>query len=118
MSDAAGRRETAGRDAGGAIEDYAEAVLDVVERIPPGRVLSYGDVAEIVGGGPRQVGHVMSRYGGTVPWWRVVHADGTPAPGHERAAGAAWRAEATPLRPHGRAVDMRRARWDGHPPTV
>jgi alkylated DNA nucleotide flippase Atl1 len=93
---------------------YAERVLDVVERIPPGRVMSYGDVAEFVGGGgPRQVGAVMSHYGGGVPWWRVIRADGTAAPGLERAARAHWLAEATPLRPSGDRVDMRAARWDG-----
>ena len=61
-------------------DDYAELVLSVVERIPPGQVATYGDIAEIVGrGGPRQVGHVMALWGGGVPWWRVVRADGRPA---------------------------------------
>ena len=41
-------------------EEYVEAVLQVVESIPPGRVMSYGAIAECVGqGGPRQVGAVM-----------------------------------------------------------
>jgi alkylated DNA nucleotide flippase Atl1 len=93
---------------------YAEAVLGVVERIPPGRVLAYGDIADYLGeGGPRQVGAVMSRYGGGVPWWRVLHADGSPAPGHEARALARYRDEGTPLRPSGERVDMTRARWDG-----
>ncbi|RFS84921.1 cysteine methyltransferase [Actinomadura spongiicola] len=95
-------------------DEYAEAVLDAVERIPPGRVLAYGDVAELVGrGGPRQVGRVMALYGGAVPWWRVVRADGSPASGHEVEAHENYRAERTPLRPDGRRVDMARARWDG-----
>jgi alkylated DNA nucleotide flippase Atl1 len=94
--------------------DFEELVLAVVERIPPGRVMSYGDIAEYVGhGGPRQVGRVMALSGGSVPWWRVVHADGTPPPGHESAALAQLRADGTPLRPDGSRVDMRRARWDG-----
>ncbi|MFI0353586.1 MGMT family protein [Actinomadura sp. 9N407] len=98
-------------------DDYAEAVLDAVERIPPGRVLAYGDVAELVGtGGPRQVGRVMSLYGGAVPWWRVVRADGRPPQGLDVEALAEYRVEGTPLRPDGRRVDMRRARWDGPPP--
>ena len=47
---------------------YADRVLDLVERIPPGRVMSYGDIAEYLGeGGPRQVGRVMSTWGGAVP---------------------------------------------------
>ncbi|MFB7937187.1 MGMT family protein [Streptomyces sp. NPDC127049] len=100
---------------------YAEAVLDVADRIPPGRVMTYGDVAEWLGeGGPRQVGRVMSLYGGSAPWWRVVRADGTLLPGHELRALGHYRDEGTPLRERGPAaeghvprIDMRRARWDG-----
>jgi alkylated DNA nucleotide flippase Atl1 len=93
---------------------YAELVLDVIDTIPPGRVLAYGDIAELVGeGGPRQVGAVMSRYGSMVPWWRVVHADGSPPVCHDGEATAAYRAERTPMRPGGTRIDMRRARWDG-----
>ncbi|HEX2316377.1 MAG TPA: MGMT family protein [Thermomonospora sp.] len=95
-------------------DEFAELVLDVVERIPPGRVLSYGDVAELLErGGPRQVGRVMSLWGGGVPWWRVIRADGSPPPGHERRALEEYRVEGTPLRADGTRVDMRRARWDG-----
>ena len=44
-----------------AIDDYASRVLDVVDAIPPGQVMSYGDIAEYLGvGGPRQVGRVLS----------------------------------------------------------
>lgn len=104
---------------------YAERVLDVAELIPPGRVMTYGDVAEWLDeGGPRQVGRVMALYGGAVPWWRVVRADGTLLPGHELRALRHYRAEGTPLREAGRAaeghlpkLDMRRARWDGGPHT-
>ncbi|MBB5936810.1 MGMT family protein [Streptomyces zagrosensis] len=96
--------------------EYAERVLVVTERIPPGRVMTYGDVAEWLAqeidpeaapvpggggrgvGGPRQVGRVMALYGEAVPWWRVVRADGTLLPGHERQALAHYRAEGTPLR--------------------
>ncbi|MFB7342281.1 MGMT family protein [Streptomyces hydrogenans] len=104
-----------------ALPPYAEAVLDVADRIPPGRVMTYGDVAEWLGeGGPRQVGRVMALYGGGAPWWRVVRADGTLLPGHELRALGHYRDEGTPLRERGPAadghvprVDMRRARWDG-----
>ncbi|MFJ7259203.1 MGMT family protein [Streptomyces globosus] len=96
---------------------YAERVLDAAERIPPGRVMTYGDVAEWLGeGGPRQVGRVMALYGGAVPWWRVVRADGRPLPGSEHRALEHYRAESTPLRltAGGEArLDMPRARWDG-----
>jgi alkylated DNA nucleotide flippase Atl1 len=98
------------------LDDYSALVLDVVDGIPPGQVMSYGDIAEYVGDrGPRQVGRVMSAYGGGVAWWRVIHADGTPPPGHDSAALAHYLEEGTPLRsarPPVR-VDMRRARWKG-----
>jgi alkylated DNA nucleotide flippase Atl1 len=95
-------------------DDYVELVLELVERIPPGRVMSYGDVAEFLGlGGPRQVGRVMSISGGGVPWWRVIRADGSPPAGHERRALDHYRAEGTPMRPGSTKVDMRQARWDG-----
>ncbi|MGW5458208.1 MGMT family protein [Streptomyces sp. NPDC003996] len=104
-----------------ALPEYAERVLEVAERIPPGRVMTYGDVAEWLDeGGPRQVGRVMSLYGGAVPWWRVVRADGALLPGHELRALAHYRAEGTPLKQAARSaeghlprIDMRRARWDG-----
>jgi alkylated DNA nucleotide flippase Atl1 len=114
------RRRSASVDAGlvpaDELPDFAADVLDVVERIPPGRVMTYGDVAEYLGqGGPRQVGQVMARWGGPVPWWRVLRADGSPAPGHERRALWHFRSELTPMRPGGDRVDLRRARWNGAP---
>ncbi len=99
--------------------DAAGAVLDLVEQIPPGRVMTYGDVAEYLAGltstplGPRQVGTVLARWGGAVPWWRVLKADGSPPPGHEAEALRHYRRERTPLRPAGGRVDLRLARWDG-----
>lgn len=105
----------------GALPEYAERVLEVAELIPPGRVMTYGDVAEwLEEGGPRQVGRVMALYGGPVPWWRVVRADGVLLPGHELRALGHYRTEGTPLKEAGRAaeghvprIDMKRARWDG-----
>jgi alkylated DNA nucleotide flippase Atl1 len=92
-------------------EEYVERVLSVVEQIPPGRVMSYGTIAEVVGvGGPRQVGRVMSLEGGGVPWWRVVRADGGLPLGEDGEALAHHRAEGTPLRASGR-VDMDAAAW-------
>lgn len=88
--------------------EYVAAVLGVVAQIPSGRVMSYGLVAEVVAdlraadggasrGGPRQVGTIMARHGGAVPWWRVVTADGrVPAHATGRAL-AALRDEGTPL---------------------
>jgi alkylated DNA nucleotide flippase Atl1 len=104
---------------GDPLPETAAAVLDLVEAIPRGRVMTYGDVAEYLAGltpttlGPRQVGSVMARWGGAVPWWRVLKADGSPPPGHEAEALRHYRREETPLRASGERVDLRRARWDG-----
>ncbi len=89
---------------------YAELVLSLVEQIPPGQVATYGDIAEMVGhGGPRQVGHVMARFGGGVPWWRVVRADGRPARSLEETGLRLLKADKTPIK--GDRVDMARARF-------
>lgn len=95
---------------------YVEAVLSLVERIPPGRVMSYGAVAEVIGsslgrGGPRLVGAVLATYGGAVPWWRVVTASGRLPPGHEIAAVRELVAEGCPLTSDGSQVDIGRAGW-------
>ena len=59
--------------------DVDEAVFDVVDRIPPGRVSSYGAIGRLVGVGPRRVARALSSGGGAVPWHRVLRADGTAA---------------------------------------
>jgi alkylated DNA nucleotide flippase Atl1 len=93
-------------------EEYVEAVLALVERVPPARVTTYGAVAAAVGrGGPRQVGRVMATYGGGVPWWRVIRADGTLPDCHSGEALELHRAEGTALLVSGR-VDLRAAFWE------
>lgn len=90
---------------------YVEQVLSYVEQVPPGRVTTYGTIADAVGrGGPRQVGAVMARHGGAVPWWRVVRSDGTLPECHGAEAARHYLAEGTPRRPSG-AIDIRSAYW-------
>ncbi|MHA7241111.1 MGMT family protein [Arthrobacter sp. TMS1-12-1] len=99
--------------------DYRDAVLAVTKLIPAGRVLTYGDVAELLDrGGPRQVGRALSRSAGDVPWWRVLRAGGHPPHGLAVRARAHYDVEATPLSvPRGSTdpgvyrVDLRSARW-------
>lgn len=95
-------------------EEYVEEVLALVERIPAGRVMSYGEIAEYLAersgrASARLVGRIMSLYGGAVPWYRVVNSSGRVAPSHPTEATARLRAEGTPLR-NGH-VDMPRAAW-------
>lgn len=92
-------------------EEYVERVLTVAEQIPVARVTTYGAIADAVGvGGPRQVGRVMSMYGGSVPWWRVVRADGGLPMCDDDEARAHHLEEGTPFRPSGR-VDLRAVLW-------
>ena len=92
-------------------EEYVERVLSLVERIPDGRVTTYGAIAAVVGGGPRQVGSVMAHHGGPVPWWRVVRADGSLPSSHGAEARERYTEEGTPRNATGR-VQMRSAFWD------
>lgn len=107
-------------------EEYAELVLQCAESVPRGRVTTYGVIAEVVGevlggGGPRQVGNVMARHGGPVPWWRVVRSDGSLPPSHQGEARQCYLEEGTPLRPSGPGgtrVDLRAALYrPSLPPT-
>ncbi len=89
-------------------------MLEVVRQIPPGRVMTYGDVAEYLGtGSARTVGTVLSRYGHEVAWQRVVQASGRPAEPHVAQAIELLQGEGCPVL--GERVDLVRARWDGVP---
>ncbi|SOE60552.1 O(6)-alkylguanine repair protein YbaZ [Salinibacterium xinjiangense] len=80
-------------------DDFVSRALEVVESIPPGFVMTYGDVAAAMGSrAARAVGRVMSHYGSDAAWWRVVRASGHPAIHHEHQALEHFRAEGTPLR--------------------
>ena len=90
-------------------------MLDVVDRIPPGQVMTYGDVAELMGrGSPRTVGAVLSEHGREVPWQRVVQASGRPAEPHLQEALTLLEAEGCPV--SGERVVLAAARWDGRDP--
>src|SRR2546428_13644144 len=63
--------------------DYRERVFQIVRRIPRGRVMTYGQIALILGEGytPRTVGFVMHSCGDKVPWHRVINAQGACSTG-------------------------------------
>jgi alkylated DNA nucleotide flippase Atl1 len=81
-----------------------ERVLERIRAIPEGFVQSYGDVSP---GAPRFAGSVLFACDDpTVPWWRVVRADGSLAKGARQRA----RLEEEHIPFVGRRVDMRVAR--------
>jgi alkylated DNA nucleotide flippase Atl1 len=82
----------------------AEAVLARVRATPEGFVRAYGDVSP---GAPRFAGTVLFECDDpTVPWWRIVRADGSLAKGERQRA--LLEEEGVPFR--GERVDMRVAR--------
>ena len=91
--------------------DVDEAVFDVVEAIPPGRVSTYGAIGRLLGIGPRRVARALSTGGGAVPWWRVLRADGTVAEPVRVRQLELLAAEGVPLR-NGR-VDVAAVGWPG-----
>lgn len=79
-----------------------ERVLRAVELVPRGRVVSYGDLAALVGIGPRQVGTIMATYGSNVTWWRVTNASGDLPVQLMDEVRERWAAEGILLKPNGR----------------
>ena len=78
-SDAQGKAEALDVNSRG----YRERVFEIVRRIPSGRVMTYGQLAEILGEGytARTVGFVMHSADQTVPWQRVINAQGACSTG-------------------------------------
>jgi methylated-DNA-protein-cysteine methyltransferase-like protein len=62
---------------------YRERVYSIVRRIPTGRVMTYGQIAELLGEGytPRTVGFVMHSSPDGTPWHRVINAQGACSTG-------------------------------------
>ena len=54
---------------------FTDRVLQIINLVPEGQVVSYGQVA-LMAGVPRaaiQVGWVLHQNGDQVPWWRVIN---------------------------------------------
>ncbi len=60
--------------------NFREQVIEVVKKIPKGRVVSYGQVAAACGSprAARQVGWMLRTLDGNnqIPWWRVINNAG------------------------------------------
>ena len=91
--------------------DLAQRMLDVVARIPAGKVATYGDVAARAGSrSPRLAGFVLAQLvGRDTPWHRVLRANGTPAPHLANEQLGRLRSEGVEVL-DGR-VSLRRFRW-------
>ena len=109
---------------GTAAARFRRRVLALIERIPRGRVATYGQVAALAGypRNARRVGRVLANLppGSGVPWQRVINAQGRVsrrAPKPERAIGSPELAQETLLRREGvrltlgGQVNLDRYRW-------
>ena len=89
-----------------------ERILACVASIPPGKVMTYGDVAEYCDSrAPRMVGRVLAMDDGTVPWHRVLRADGSLA--EHLYTEQRQRLLSEGVRFRGDRVDLAAHRWDG-----
>ncbi|BAU72712.1 methylated-DNA--protein-cysteine methyltransferase-related protein [Metapseudomonas furukawaii] len=99
-----------------------EALYLTLGQVPEGKVVTYGQLAELAGLGraARWVGRTLSQLpsGTRLPWHRVVGAGGrfslaagTPSGNEQRA-----RLRAEGVRLHNDRVDMRRHGWHPMPP--
>ncbi|MDC0722744.1 MGMT family protein [Nannocystis bainbridge] len=100
--------------------DY-ERIYVTIQRVPRGRVATYGQIAELAGlpGRARQVGYALHALpgGAPVPWQRVLNARGEISlPGH---AGDRQRAlltaEGVEFKDDGR-IDLGEYQWRPRPP--
>ena len=95
-----------------------DRIYAVVRRIPRGRVVTYGQVAELAGlpGHARQVGYALHALpaGSRIPWHRVINAAGAvslrAAPGDEVTQRQLLESEGIVFDPRGR-VPLARVRW-------
>lgn len=65
------------------MQPYTRKVIRIIKSIPPGRVMSYGQIAELAGSarGARQVVRILHAMSipYALPWHRVVNAKGEVA---------------------------------------
>jgi methylated-DNA-protein-cysteine methyltransferase related protein len=94
-----------------------ERIYRIVQRIPPGRVATYGQVAMIADlpHGARLVGYSLAALGRgrprpLVPWHRVVNVHGRSSQGEEQVNRL--QAEGVVFEESG-CIDLHRFGWDG-----
>jgi methylated-DNA-protein-cysteine methyltransferase-like protein len=94
------------------------SILRVIRRVPPGKVVTYGQAAELAGmpRHARQVGYALAALPPrtTVPWYRVVNAKGRISmrrrPGPELTQRMLLQSEGVRFDGSGR-ISLRRYQW-------
>lgn len=95
------------------MSELTDRVVQIIESIPAGRVMTYGAIAHEASTGARVVARVLHGGGHEIPWWRVVNAEGRPYPDAAHDARNRFIDEATPLLDESDnvRVDLTRASW-------
>ena len=86
--------------------NFFETVYAVARTVPPGRVMSYGQIAALAGNPrmARQVGWALHDCPPDVPWHRVVRRDGSIATGDADVQRALLEAEGVAFDGNGRVL--------------
>ena len=98
------------------MKGFYEQVYDLVAKIPPGTVTTYGDIAKMLGRprAARFVGYAMNASCETdnLPWHRVTFSDGKTWDGQwERVQRDLLTAEGVGFTPDGH-IDVKKYRWN------
>ncbi len=100
-------------------DDFFQRVYRLVAQVPPGRVITYGDIARLLGrpGASRTVGWAMRQCPEGYPWYRVVNARGLPSvtaryPDGKLMQQALLEEEGVAFDAEGR-LDLKRYAWTG-----
>ena len=110
------------------LKEFQKRVWEVVRRIPPGKVMAYGKVAQMIplpegmdakayrAFAPRWVGGAMANCPQDVPWWRVINSKGEISlrPG-ARQQRERLEEEGVTFDARGR-VDLKKYGWQGDAP--
>lgn len=97
---------------------FTEKVIHIIKSIPPGKVMTYGQIAKVAGSprGARQVVRVLHSMSTNynLPWHRVINVKGEIVIADEEAAysqKAMLEAEGVHFSANGR-VDLKKSRYD------
>ena len=96
------------------MKTFNEQVYDIVAKIPAGRVMTYGQIARMIGRPKmaRFVGFASNNKNSWhLPWHRVVFKDGRLIPQWQQEQYRDLKAEGVKFRPD-KTVDMEHFQWD------
>jgi methylated-DNA-protein-cysteine methyltransferase-like protein len=104
-----------GKEGGHAVMTFSERVVAIALRIPKGKVLTYGGLAKLAGGGPMAsqsittiLGKAYDRGETGIPFHRIVYADGRVwmSTEYEKERLKKYKAEGITLDAKGRIIDF------------